>query len=139
MTTVETNVAALNQAIDRWNAGDLRSYLQIYAADVQVYGFGPQPLDKAGVQAFYEALTASFPGSRIALLDTFGSGDRLVARFTLSGTHEGEFMGVPPTGNPIALHGITILRMRDGACVERWNSADLLSVLVQIGAMPAPA
>ncbi|GEL23100.1 hypothetical protein PSU4_20540 [Pseudonocardia sulfidoxydans NBRC 16205] len=138
-TTLETSQAALGTAIDRWNAGDLEGYLRIYDADVLVHGFGPEPLDKAGVRAFYEALTAAFPGSRIELHDTFGSGDRIVSRFTLSGTHDGEFMGVPATGNPIAMNGITILRMRDGVCLERWTSTDLLSVLVQIGAMPAPA
>ncbi|MGD9988566.1 ester cyclase [Pseudonocardia sp.] len=47
--------------------------------------------------------------------------------------------GVPATGNPVALSGITILRMRDGVCVERWSSTDMLGLLVQIGAMPVPA
>ena len=134
-----TNEAALNEAIDRWNAGDLDGYLRIYADDVQEHGLGPEPLDKVGGRGFYEALMASFPGSRIDLHDTFGSGDRIVSRFTLSGTHDGAFMGVPPTGNPVALDGITILRMRDGVCVERWSSTDMLGLLVQIGAMPAPA
>ncbi|HWN26954.1 MAG TPA: ester cyclase [Actinomycetospora sp.] len=132
------NEAALAQAVDRWNAGDLDGYLEIYADDVRLHGFGPGPLGKDGGRAFYEDLVAAFPGSRLQLHDTFGAGDRLTARFTLTGRHEGTFMGVPATGREIALAGITILHFRDGACVERWSCSDVLGVLVQIGAVPPP-
>ncbi len=50
--------------------------------------------------------------------------------------HGGTFMGVPPTGTQIALPGITILHYRDGRCVERWTTSDMLGLLVQIGAIP---
>lgn len=141
MTTTASearNEAALAQAVDRWNAGDLDGYLEIYADDVRLHGFGPEPLDKEGGRAFYEDLVAAFPGSRLQLYDTFGTGDRLTARFTLTGRHDGTFMGIPATGERIALAGITILHFRDGACVERWSCSDVLGVLVQIGAVPAP-
>ncbi|WP_233899220.1 ester cyclase [Pseudonocardia dioxanivorans] len=62
----------------------------------------------------------------------------LVCRFTRTGRHDGPFLGVPPTGVEIALPGITALRFRDGRCVERWSAADMLGVLVQVGAVPAP-
>jgi predicted ester cyclase len=57
----------------------------------------------------------------------------------MRGRHDGEFMGTSPTGNLIAVPGITILAMRDGRCVERWSQADMLGLMVQIGAVPPPA
>ncbi|MGD9531705.1 MAG: ester cyclase, partial [Pseudonocardia sp.] len=51
----------------------------------------------------------------------------------------GPFLGVAGTGTEIALPGITILHFRDGRCVERWSHADMLGVLVQVGAVPPPA
>jgi predicted ester cyclase len=57
----------------------------------------------------------------------------------MTGRHAGEFMGLPATGTPIALPGITILHFRDGRCVERFSQADMLGLLVQIGTVPAPA
>lgn len=65
-------------------------------------------------------------------------GDRLVARFSLTGRHAGDFLGVPATGREVELAGITILAFEDGRAVERWSSADMLGLLVQIGAVPAP-
>jgi predicted ester cyclase len=75
---------------------------------------------------------------RIELHETFGDGDRLTSRFTLSGRHDGDFMGVPATGRAIAMPGITILHFRDGRCAERWTCSDMFGLLVQVGAVPPP-
>jgi predicted ester cyclase len=56
----------------------------------------------------------------------------------MSGVHRGELFGVPGTGRPIEQGVITILRFEGGRCVERWSVADVLGVLVQIGAVPPP-
>jgi predicted ester cyclase len=60
-------------------------------------------------------------------------------RFTMSARHVGEFMGVPPTGRDIALPGITTLRFDGDRCVERHTQTDMLGLMVQLGAVPAPA
>jgi predicted ester cyclase len=57
----------------------------------------------------------------------------------MTGRHVGEFMGVPATGSLIALPGITILHFRGSRCIERFSQADMLGLLIQIGAVPAPA
>jgi steroid delta-isomerase-like uncharacterized protein len=137
-TTFGRNETALTQAIDRWNAGDLDGYLDIYDDTVRLHGFTPQPLDKPAARAFYEAIFAAFPENQLDIHEVFGDGDRLTCRFTLSGEHGGTFMGVPATGIRIALTGITILHFRDGRCIERWTTSDMLGVLVQIGAVPPP-
>ena len=63
-------------------------------------------------------------------------GDKVVVRWTLHGTHTGEFWGVPPTHKVITYSGINIWRLRDGKIVEEWGSMDMLSVLQQLGLVP---
>ncbi|MFC5139263.1 ester cyclase [Actinomycetospora rhizophila] len=132
------NENALMSAIERWNANDLDGYLDLYTDDVRLHGFAPEPLDKNATRAFYEGLFAAFPGNRIELHETFGDGDRLTSRFMLSGRHDGDFMGIPATGREIVMPGITILHFRDGRCAERWTCSDMLSLLIQVGAVPPP-
>jgi steroid delta-isomerase-like uncharacterized protein len=142
MTSTEQstrNEAALATAVERWNAGDLDGYLRVYADDVRLHGYTPEPLDKAGVRAFYEGVFAAFPRNHLEIHETFGAGDRLTCRYTLTGQHDGDFMGIPPTSTSITLPGITILHFRDGAITERWSCSDMLGLLVQLGAVPAPA
>jgi steroid delta-isomerase-like uncharacterized protein len=136
---VDGNVERLERAIEAWNAGDLDEYMTLYADDVTLHGYAPVPMDKAAVRGFYEGIFAGLPGSRIELAETFGAGDRVVARFAQRGRHDGPLLGVPATGRDVELAGITILAFRDGLVTERWASADMLGLLVQVGAVPAPA
>ena len=110
----------------------------MYDEDVLLHGYSPQPLDKTAVRTFYQGIFRAFPGSTLSIHETLTDGDRLSCRFTLTGRHESEFLGVPATGTAVALPGITILHFRAGRCVQRWSSADMLGLLVQIGAVPAP-
>jgi predicted ester cyclase len=135
-TELETTLLT---AVDRWNAGDLDGYLTLYDEGILLHGYSPEPLDKPAVRAFYEGIFAAFPGCRLTVHETIIDGERLSCRFTLTGRHGGEFLGVPATGTDIMLPGITVLHFRDGRCVQRWSSADMLGVLVQIGAVPAPS
>jgi predicted ester cyclase len=137
--TVDEMIERLDEAIGDWNRGDLDAYLTLYDDGVQLHGYSPTPLDKASVRGFYEGIFAGLPGSQLEVLDVFGSGDRIAARFVQRGRHAGSLMGVPPTGRDVVLTGITVLAFRDGRVVERWSSADMLGLLVQIGAVPAPA
>lgn len=138
-STATRNETALDQAVARWNAGDLDGYLKLYDPAVRLHGYSPAPMDRAEVTQFYGGIFAAFPGCALTLHETFADGDRLVCRFTLTGRHDGPFLGVPATGRDVALPGITVLHFRDGRCVERWSCADMLGVLVQIGAVPPPA
>jgi predicted ester cyclase len=88
----------------------------------------------------YEDVFAAFDSPQLEFEDTLAAGDRVVIRFTMTGRHRGAFMGVPATGTDVALPGITILRFGEGGkAIERWSSADMLGLLVQLGAVPAPA
>jgi predicted ester cyclase len=132
------NAARYRAALDRANAGDLAGYLDLYSEDVVFGGVSQEPMDKAGVVAFHENFYAAFPGIQVQVLDLIESGDQLAARLLLSGRHEGTFLGAPPSGNDVQLAITTILTMRDGKCIERWSTADMLGLLIQVGAVPPP-
>ena len=134
--SAERNRAALGAAVEAWNRGDQETYLKVYDPAIRHYGLGPEPLDQAANRGSYEALWGAFPGSQLAIDDTIADGDQLAARFHLSGEHLGEFMGIPATGRPFVLYGQTVMRFGDGRILERWTTADMLGLLVQLGAMP---
>ena len=132
------HAAAVERAREAWNAGDLDGYIEFYDEEIRLHGYTPEPMDKASVRGFYQAIFAAFDSSQLTFHEVFGSGESLCINFTMTGTHRGEFMGVPATGREIALPGITVLHFRDGRCVERWSCADMLGLLVQLGAVPPP-
>jgi predicted ester cyclase len=136
--TSDSNAATYRAALDRANAGDLAGYLDLYSDDVVFGGVSQEPMDKAGVVAFHEDFYNAFPGIQVQVLDLIESGDQLAARLLLSGRHEAPFLGAPPSGNDVQLAITTILTMRDGKCVERWSTADMLGLLIQVGAVPPP-
>lgn len=136
--SAEQNRAALDAAVAAWNKGDGDTYLKVYDPSARHHGLGPEPLEQAANRAFYETIWAAFPGSQLTIDGTIAEGDELAARFRLSGEHKGEFMGVPPTGRAVVLVGQTVIRFRDGRVVERWTTSDMLGLLIQLGAVPAP-
>jgi steroid delta-isomerase-like uncharacterized protein len=97
----------------------------------------PGPLDGAGWAAFLGAFTVAFPDAQIAVADSFGERDLVATRWTITGTHRGDFQGVPPTGRPVTMAGVEINRVVGGKIAEHWAQFDVLGVLQQIGALPA--
>ena len=77
-------------------------------------------------------------GQHFTLLDMIAEEDRVVVRWTGSGRHEGEFMGMPPTGKAFTITGIDIHRVEGGRMAEHWDVVDQLSLLQQLGFIPQP-
>ncbi|MBV8219343.1 MAG: ester cyclase [Solirubrobacterales bacterium] len=71
--------------------------------------------------------------------EIIAAGDRVVARWTGTGTHRGELMGLEPTGLPISVEAISVFRIANGKIAEEWTVWDALGLLQQVGAVPAPA
>ena len=134
------NLAVLRAAVDAWNAHDRDRYVTGYLPDVKLHGFPEGVDDAATLGDFFAGFSEAVPDARITLGDAFEAGDQAAARLTINGTHEGELMGVAASHRPISVEVITILRFgADGRIAERWNVADFLSMLQQIGAIPAAA
>jgi steroid delta-isomerase-like uncharacterized protein len=81
---------------------------------------------------------SAFPDFRWTVEDQVAEGDKVTTRYTLSGTHQGEFFGVPASGRRVEISGINVDRFEGGKLVEEWASYDLLGGLSQIGAIPEP-
>jgi len=79
---------------------------------------------------------AAFPDLHFTVEDMFAEGDKVVTRYTVLGTHEGEHMGIPPTGKQITVTAMTIHRIASGKIVEDWGSYDALGLMQQLGVIP---
>src|SRR5215210_386675 len=80
----------------------------------------------------------AFPDAQITVEEQIAEGDRVVTRWSGRGTHQGELMGVPPSGNRIEIAGITINHFSGGKIAETWTNYDALGMMQQIGAIPEP-
>jgi predicted ester cyclase len=96
-------------------------------------------MGKADVRGFYEGIFRAFDSAKLAFHERLWDGGACAIRFTMTGRHAADFMGVPATGVEISLPGITVLHFRGDRVIERFSQADMLGLLVQIGAVPAPA
>ena len=94
--------------------------------------------DREGTKQFFTMAFAAFPDFHSTLEDMITAGDKVVSRFTASGTHKGEWMGIPATGKRMTSPGISIHRMAGGKIVDNWVSMDMLGVLQQLGVIPMP-
>jgi steroid delta-isomerase-like uncharacterized protein len=130
---------ALSAAHASWNAGDLEGYLELYDERIALHGYAPERMGKAEVRGFYAAVFAAFDSPQLDFHEVLWDGATATIRFTMTGRHVGEFMGVPATGHDIALPGITVLHFDGDRVVERFSQADMLGLMVQMGAIPAPA
>ena len=130
---------ALAAAHASWNAGDLDGYLRLYDETIRLHGYAPESMGKDEVRGFYAAIFAAFDAPQLDFHEIHWDGAACTIRFTMTGRHVGEFMGVPATGTDIALPGITLLHFAGERVVERFSQADMLGLLVQLGAIPAPA
>ena len=93
----------------------------------------------AGAKRAVQGALDAFPDGQWTVEDLIAEGEKVAIRWKMQATHEHAFQGIAPGGKPVTVTGITILRIVDGKIVERWSTADMLSLLNQIGALQPPA
>jgi predicted ester cyclase len=137
---VEENKAAVTRALEHFNAQDDR-YYDVYTDDVVAHGFPPDvPPNLDGIRAMFGGMWVAFPDLHGDLQRIVAEDDMVAIQLRVSGMHEGEFMGMAPTGKRIDIEVMAFLRFDDDAkIVERWTRMDEVAMLTQLGAMPAPA
>ncbi len=96
---------------------------------------GPGP---EGFKSFFSAMRTAFPDIHVTGETMVAEGDKLAVAYRMEGTHEGELMGLAPTGRKVSIRGLQIARFVDGKAVERWGSSDQLGMLQQLGAIDMP-
>jgi steroid delta-isomerase-like uncharacterized protein len=121
-----------------FNTGDLRVIDELMASDYVLHS-APDVRGPEGVKHFVTMYRTAFPDYTCTIDDQIAEGDKVVTRWTVRGTQQGELMGIPPTGKPVALPGVVIDRIANGQLVETWLQADLLGMLEQLGVVPAPS
>jgi steroid delta-isomerase-like uncharacterized protein len=136
-----------NKALARrsWEVGTEGSLdtLEDALAEVYANGFILHEPDEdivgiEGLTQFVSMMRSALPDLRITLEDDMAEGDKVVTRWIGQGTHQGELMGIAPTGNQVTITGITIHRIEDTKIVEEWSNWDALGLMQQIGAVPSP-
>ena len=93
------------------------------------------PTGIEGAKAAHRIMLAGFPDYQTIIDDLVAEGDKVAARITMSGTHTGSFMGIPPTGKRISFTGMYVARVDDGKIVEHWGEEDSVSLLQQLGVL----
>lgn len=133
------HAATMRSTYERINAGDIAGFGDLVADDFVEHQGGPGlPPTKEGTLEFFRILRATFPDMRMDVEDVIAGKDKTVARVKITGTHKGEFMGVPPTGTSVDVQLIDIMRFNGAGLVcEHWGVADMLSLMQQLGAVPA--
>ena len=112
---------------------------EMFAPNFVRYDAGPDQVSRVeDLKHFFGMLHSGFPGFRSTIEELLCEGDKVTLRFTFRGTHQGEFMGIAPTGKEVTMSGIDILRIADGKIVEMWNQEDVLGMMRQLGAIPEP-
>jgi steroid delta-isomerase-like uncharacterized protein len=132
------HTTTMRTAYERINAGDIDGFGDLVADDFTEHDDMPAVPTKAGMLDFFRSLLESFPDFRMDVDDLIAGDDKTVARVTATGTHKGEFMGVPATGTRAEIKLIDIMRFDDtGRICEHWGLADMLSLMQQLGVVPA--
>ena len=99
----------------------------------------PEPIrGPAGFREFVRTYQNAFRDARITVEEQLAEGDLVATRWTGRGIHDGELMGVQPTGKETTVTGITISRLKNGKVAEEWSNWDTFGMLVQLGAVSAP-
>ncbi|MGZ4138522.1 MAG: ester cyclase [Actinomycetota bacterium] len=100
--------------------------------------FPGQGNGRSDLKARVQAILAAFNPLHFTVEDIVAEGDRVVVRWSQTGTHTGNFMGIPPTGKTFSIAGIDIHELREGRMAEHWHVVDLFALLQQLGVIPAP-
>jgi steroid delta-isomerase-like uncharacterized protein len=133
------HAGTMRSAYERISAGDIAGFGDLVAEDFVEHEVGPgEPPTKEGALEFFRILLAAFPDMRMDVEDLIASEDKTVARVKVTATHQGEFMGVPATGTNIDVQLIDIMRFNSAGLVcEHWGVTDMLSLMQQLGVVPA--
>ena len=140
--SAEENKALARRFMDEvYNKGNVDFIDEVVASNLVVHDpTSPEGMSSgvASAKQFVEVYRKAFPDIQLTVEDLIAEGDKVVTRWTARGTHRGELMGIPASGNRVEVTGISIDRIEGGQFVESWSNYDALGTMQQIGAIPEP-
>jgi steroid delta-isomerase-like uncharacterized protein len=135
--SIEENKAIVRRYQKAYNTNNLDDLDELVADDLITHALMPgMPPGLEGGKQIHRMTIAAIPDLSTAIEDLLAEGDKVVMRFTATGTFKNEFIGLPPTGKLITFTGISIFRLAGGNIVELWGQEDELGLMRQLGAIP---
>jgi len=132
------NISLMKRWYDEvWRGKSDETVRELLAPDARLWGqIGPDQEIKGpeGFLEFARGIRDAFPDTELLVQDCFAAEDKVAVRWTATGTHKGDGLGMPPTGKTVQITGMTIARFENGRIVEGWDNWDRLGMLEQIGA-----
>jgi predicted ester cyclase len=140
MNTEERNKAGFRRTYEELlNGGELSVADELVAPDFVNHEAPPgRNRGPESMRGLANMLRAAFPDLRFEIQELIAEGDTVAGRLTMSGTHDGPLMGIPPTGRSVRQNHMHFVRFRDGKAIEHWGVRDDLSMMRQLGVIPSP-
>jgi steroid delta-isomerase-like uncharacterized protein len=124
-----------------WNEGKIETVHDLLAPEAVGVGQaepGTKIHGPAEFLPFVERIRGAFPDINVVVDDAFGARDKVVVRWSATMTHQGDQLGIPASGKPVRISGISIVRVRNGKIIEAWDNWDQFALMQQIGAFERP-
>jgi steroid delta-isomerase-like uncharacterized protein len=138
MSTEELKKLVSRYVEEVWNRADFAVFESL-TTDTFTYRLGGQPArDKSAMRELLETVHRAFPDWRARIRELVAEGNVAAVRWTGEVTHQGTFHGIPATGRRVTVSGINVYEIEEGRIAREWEQMDSLSLLQQLGALPAP-
>jgi steroid delta-isomerase-like uncharacterized protein len=131
----EQNKEVVKRMYEAWEKGDFEAYKEVVAPEYVWYlpSISTEPKSREGTIEFGKMVRIGFPDFSYSVEDLIAVEDRVISLFIFRGTHEGEFQGIPATGNKVEVSGVMISRIENGKIVEDKEEIDQLGLMQQLG------
>ena len=136
MSTEQNKANARRFYEEVWNQGNLAVADELNAINFVDESLQPPIRSLEDLKHFVTMYRTAFPDAHFTIEDIIAEGDKVAVRFTATGTHQGDLMGIAPTGKHVTATGISIIRYENGKSMEGWANFDDLGMLQQLGVIP---
>ena len=137
--SIEANKDVVRRYQEAYNRSDLEALDALVDPHLVTHSLMPGlPPGLEGGKRAHQMTVASFPDLHYHIDELVAEGETVVERFTITGTQQGDFMGLPPTGRPTRFAGVSFFRLKAGKIVEHWGLQDGLTLMVQLGVFTPP-
>ena len=131
----EQNLELVSKLWVEWNERNLKFFMDVNAPDFAFYSPSGNPNHMSLEETIerVKMIWEAFPDITVNVEETMVARDKIISKMIYKGTHDGEFCGIPATGNKFEISGINIIRIKNGKIVEEWEAFDMLGLMMQLG------
>lgn len=134
--SIKENKTIVLRSFKGFDKGDSNELQELTASNFVDHNPLPgQAPGVVGIKQASDVYRTAFPDAKVIIEDLVAEKDEVVVRWTGCGLHKGEFLGIPPSGRPVEMRGISIFRVANGKIVEQWSELNLFDIMLQIGSI----